>query len=74
MAQEQGCALGRHITALPPELRLMARTAFEELADNPFIPIPDKEEIARLLCSPGFHAYLEGEIQRRARSLAYHCA
>lgn len=73
MAQEDDYALSRHIKALPPDLWLLARAAFEELSNNPFIPILDKEEIARLICSPGFRAYLEGELKLRSQSLAYQC-
>jgi len=73
MAQEEEYALSRHIKALPPDLWLMARAAFEELSNNPFIPILDKDEIARLVCSPGFRNYLEDELKLRTQSLAYQC-
>ena len=74
MAQEEEYALSRHIKALPPDLWLLARAAFEELSNNPFIPILDKEEIAKLICSPGFQSYLEDELKLRTQSLAYHCS
>lgn len=74
MAQEDEYALSRHIKALPPDLWLLARAAFEELSNNPFIPILDKEEIARLICSPGFQSYLEGELRLRTQSLACRCS
>lgn len=74
MAQEEEYALSRYIKALPPDLWLLARAAFEELSNNPFIPILDKEEIAKLICSPGFQSYLEGELKLRTQSLAYRCA
>lgn len=73
MAQEEEYALSRHIKSLPPDLWLLARAAFEELSNNPFIPILDKEEIAKLICSPGFQSYLEGELKTRAQSLSYGC-
>ena len=73
MAQEEEYALSRYIKALPPDLWLLARAAFEELSNNPFIPILDKEEIAKLICSPGFQSYLEGELKLRTQSLAYRC-
>ena len=72
MVHEEDYALGRYIKALPPDLWLLARAAFEELSNNPFIPILDKEEIAKLICSPGFRTYLEGELKLRSQSLAYH--
>ena len=74
MAQEEEYALSRYIKALPPDLWLLARAAFEELSNNPFIPILDKEEIAKLICSPGFRNYLEGELKLRTQSLAYQCS
>jgi hypothetical protein len=74
MAQEEEYALSRYIKALPPDLWLLARAAYEELSNNPFIPILDKEEIARLICSPGFQSYLEGELRLRTQSLAYRCS
>ena len=74
MAQEYDYALSRYIKALPPDLWLLARAAFEELSNNPFIPILDKEEVAKLICSPGFRAYLEGELKLRSQSLAYQCS
>jgi len=73
MAQEEEYALSRYIKALPPDLWLLARAAFEELQDNPFIPVLDKDEIARLVCSPGFRNYLEDELKLRTQSLAYQC-
>ena len=74
MAQEDEYALSRYIKALPPDLWLLARAAFEELSNNPFIPILDKEEIAKLICSPGFQSYLEGELKARTQSLSYQCS
>jgi len=70
MGRVEECALNRYITALPPDLWLLARAAFEELANNPFIPIFSKDEIARLVCSPGFQSYLEDEYRRKEQSLA----
>lgn len=74
MAQEEEYALSRYIKALPPDLWLLARAAFEELSNNPFLPILDKEEIAKLICSPGFQSYLEGELKTRTQTLACRCA
>lgn len=55
------CALDRYISAIPPGLRRVARAAFDELSNNPFLPVFSKDEIARLVCSPGFQSYLESE-------------
>ncbi|MBP2291995.1 hypothetical protein [Azospirillum rugosum] len=69
MEREDECALDRYITAIPPKLRLVARAAYEELSNNPFLPVFSKDEIARLVCSPGFQSYLESESSLNANSL-----
>ena len=71
MLQEEGCVLDQYLTAIPKELREMARNAWKELADNPFIPILDKDEIARLVCSPGFQGYLESERRLQEDMMAF---
>lgn len=71
MERDNDCALDRYITALPPNLWLMARAAFDELSNNPFLPIFSKDEIARLICSPGFQSYLEDESKLKGHSLFF---
>ncbi|WP_207459931.1 hypothetical protein [Azospirillum sp. SYSU D00513] len=70
MLKEEVCALDQYITSIPKELWALARDAWKELADNPFIPILDKDEIARLICSPGFQGYLESERRLRQDTLS----
>ncbi len=74
MEREDEHALDRYIAMLSPDLRLSARLAFKELSNNPFLPIFSKDEIARLICSPGFQSYLEGERKLNANSLFLSCA
>ncbi|WP_448203319.1 hypothetical protein [Azospirillum sp. sgz302134] len=74
MEREDECALDRYIAAIPPKLRLMARAAYEELANNPFLPVFSKDEIARLICSPGFQSYLEGDGRSGANSFLLLCS
>lgn len=71
MEREEECALDRYIAALPPNLRLVARAAFDELSNNPFLPVFTKDEIARLICSPGFQSYLESERKLSGNSLLF---
>jgi len=75
MMQGEECVLNRYITALPKDLWRLAMDAFEELANNPFLPVLDEDEVARLICSPGFQRYLEGELRLREGSLVckYSC-
>lgn len=70
MELEDECALDRYITAIPPKLRMVARAAYEELSNNPFLPLFSKDEIARLVCSPGFQSYLESENKLSENSLS----
>lgn len=70
MGRMEEYALDRYITSLPPDLWMLARAAFEELANSPFIPILSKDEIAKLVCSPGFQSYLEGEYRQKEQRLS----
>jgi len=74
MEREDECALDRYITAIPFSLRVVARAAYEELSNNPFLPVFSKDEIARLVCSPGFQSYLESESRTSAGSLMMLCS
>ncbi|KAA0683521.1 hypothetical protein [Roseomonas genomospecies 6] len=74
MEREDECALDRYITAIPPNLRVVAKAAYEELSNNPFLPVFSKDEIARLICSPGFQSYLESENRTSAGSLMMLCS
>ena len=67
MENEEICALDRYITAIPRDLRSLARDAWKELSNNPFIPIFEQDEIARLICSPNFQSYLESERKLRGQ-------
>jgi hypothetical protein len=57
------------IEALSSELAATAEAIVNELSSGPFLPIFERHEIERLVCSPMFRSFLESEHNARTRRL-----
>ncbi|HEY0833394.1 MAG TPA: hypothetical protein VGE72_05735 [Azospirillum sp.] len=55
--------------ALSNELAATAEAIINELSSGPFLPIFERHEIERLVCSPMFRSFLESEHYARAQRL-----